>query len=41
VRPDNDRSLAVCRRLGLTHLGATDRYYEQTLELFRVRRGGE
>jgi RimJ/RimL family protein N-acetyltransferase len=36
VRPDNKRSLAVCRRLGLTHLGRTDRWYGQALELFRT-----
>jgi RimJ/RimL family protein N-acetyltransferase len=35
VRPDNERSLAVCRRLGMTHLGPSDRWYGQTLELFR------
>jgi RimJ/RimL family protein N-acetyltransferase len=39
VRPDNDRSLAVCRRLGMEHLGRTTRYYGLELELFRVRRG--
>jgi RimJ/RimL family protein N-acetyltransferase len=37
VRPDNERSLAVCRRLGMTHLGPSDRWYGHTLELFRVR----
>jgi RimJ/RimL family protein N-acetyltransferase len=36
VRPDNERSLAVCRRLGMTHLGSSDRWYGQTLELFRT-----
>jgi RimJ/RimL family protein N-acetyltransferase len=36
VRPDNERSLAVCRRLGLAHLGPSDRWYGQTLELFRI-----
>jgi RimJ/RimL family protein N-acetyltransferase len=36
VRPDNERSLAVCRRLGLTHLGRSDRWYGQTLEVFRT-----
>jgi RimJ/RimL family protein N-acetyltransferase len=34
VNPINARSLAVVRRLGMTPLGQTDRYYEQTLELF-------
>ncbi len=38
VDPDNGRSLAVCRRLGMTHLGQTDRYYDLTLELFELRR---
>jgi len=41
VRPDNERSLAVCRRLGMTHLGPSDRWYGQTLELFRSRVGAE
>lgn len=39
VRPDNHRSLAVCRRLDMEHLGRTTRYYGLELELFRVRRG--
>ena len=36
VDPDNDRSQAVCRRLGMTHLGQTERYYELALELFEL-----
>jgi RimJ/RimL family protein N-acetyltransferase len=38
VDPDNDRSRAVCRRLGMTHLGQTDRYYGLALELFELDR---
>ena len=30
----NDASQAVCRRLGMTHLGRTNRYYDTTKELF-------
>jgi RimJ/RimL family protein N-acetyltransferase len=37
VYPDNAKSIAVCRRLGMTHLGQTDRFYGVTLELFRLR----
>lgn len=36
--PENTVSQAVCRRLGMTHLGSTDRYYDLTCELFRVTR---
>ncbi len=36
VRPDNEPSLAVCRRLGMTPLGRTDRWYDTELELFRA-----
>lgn len=36
VEPANHRSLAVCRRLGMTHLGQTDRYFGLTLELFHI-----
>lgn len=42
VRPDNRKSQAVCRRLGMRHLGRTGRYYELELELFHLlapRRG--
>src|SRR5690242_16899655 len=36
--PDNVASQRVCRRIGLEHVGQTDRYYNSTLELFEVRR---
>jgi RimJ/RimL family protein N-acetyltransferase len=38
VDPDNVRSQAVCRRLGMTHLGQTSQYYGLTLELFELTR---
>lgn len=37
VRPGNEPSLAVCRRLGMTPLGRTDRWYGVELEAFRIR----
>jgi RimJ/RimL family protein N-acetyltransferase len=37
VDSDNVRSQAVCRRLGMTHLGQTDAYYGLVLELFELR----
>jgi RimJ/RimL family protein N-acetyltransferase len=39
VRPDNERSIAVCRRLGMAALGRTTRYYHSELELFLARPG--
>jgi len=36
VRPGNNASIAVCRRLGMEHLGRTGRYYGIDLELFRL-----
>jgi RimJ/RimL family protein N-acetyltransferase len=36
VRPDNHRSQAVCRRLGMRHLGRTSVYYDMELELFHL-----
>lgn len=33
---DNEPSLAVARRLGMTHEGSTDRYYGKELELFSL-----
>jgi RimJ/RimL family protein N-acetyltransferase len=38
VDPDNVRSLNVCRRLGMRHLGQTSRYYGLTLEYFELIR---
>jgi RimJ/RimL family protein N-acetyltransferase len=38
VDPENVRSLAVCKRLGLTYLGQTSEYFGLTLELFELRR---
>lgn len=36
VRPGNERSLAVCRRLGMQLLGRTTRWYDVELEAFRL-----
>jgi RimJ/RimL family protein N-acetyltransferase len=36
VRPGNAASIAVCERLGMEHLGLTDRYYGTELALFRI-----
>lgn len=38
IYPANTASRAVCRRLGMTDLGPTDRYYGLTCELFRIPR---
>jgi RimJ/RimL family protein N-acetyltransferase len=38
VDPDNYRSLAVCKRLDMTHLGQTSEYFGLTLELFELLR---
>ncbi|GAA1243407.1 GNAT family N-acetyltransferase [Kitasatospora nipponensis] len=38
VRPGNDPSMAVCRRLGMEPLGRTDRWYGSELEAFLLRR---
>jgi RimJ/RimL family protein N-acetyltransferase len=38
VDPDNARSLSVCGRLGMRHLGQTDQYYGLTLECFELTR---
>jgi RimJ/RimL family protein N-acetyltransferase len=36
VRPGNEPSLAVCRRLGMTPLGRMRRWYDVDLEAFRL-----
>lgn len=36
VRPWNERSIAVTRRLGMTPLGRTNEYYGKETELFRI-----
>lgn len=36
IHDGNDASMAVCRRIGMTHLGSTSRYYGIELELFRI-----
>jgi RimJ/RimL family protein N-acetyltransferase len=36
VKPDNPRSQAVARRLGMRHLGRTTRYHETEFELFHL-----
>jgi RimJ/RimL family protein N-acetyltransferase len=36
VRPENEASLNVCRRLGMEHLGQTSRWYDAVLEQFRL-----
>jgi RimJ/RimL family protein N-acetyltransferase len=36
IKPDNPRSQAVARRLGMRHLGRTTRYHETELELFHL-----
>lgn len=38
VDPDNVRSLSVCRRLGMRHLGQTSQYYGLALEHFELTR---
>ncbi|GAA1812617.1 hypothetical protein [Planosporangium flavigriseum] len=35
VRPDNEPSIAVCRRLGMAPLGRTSRWYGVEVEAFR------
>lgn len=39
VRPGNEPSMAVCRRLGMTPLGLVDRWYGMEAEGFRATSG--
>ena len=41
LRPDNAPSAAVCRRLGMTPLGRSSRWYDTELEVFRIRPASE
>ncbi|MDX6286325.1 MAG: hypothetical protein QOG53_1810 [Frankiales bacterium] len=36
VNTENTPSLNVARKIGMTHLGQTDRYYDRTLEFFEL-----
>jgi RimJ/RimL family protein N-acetyltransferase len=36
VRPGNEASIAVCRRLGMLPLGRLRRWYDVELEAFRL-----
>jgi len=38
VDPANTPSMAVCRRIGMTHLGRTEQFYERSLEYFSKAR---
>jgi len=38
TNPDNERSQAVCGRLGMTDLGLRDDWYDTTLRAFTVKR---
>ena len=37
VRPGNERSSSVARRLGMEYVGRTDKYYGMHAELYRLR----
>lgn len=41
VRPNNARGAATARRLGMTWVGETDKYYGLRLEVFRLRPSDE
>ena len=36
--PQNTRSMSVCRRVGMRHLGRTDKFYNMLTELFAIGR---
>ena len=39
VRPRNERGVATARRVGMEWVGETDKYYDLTLQVFRLRKG--
>lgn len=38
VRPGNDRGVATARRVGMEWVGETDKYYNLTLEVYRLNK---
>jgi RimJ/RimL family protein N-acetyltransferase len=39
VRPGNARAVAVARRIGMEWVGETEKYYDLTLQVYRLRHG--
>jgi RimJ/RimL family protein N-acetyltransferase len=39
VRPRNERGIATARRVGMEWVGETDKYYDLTLQVYRLRKG--
>ncbi len=39
VRPHNVKGAATARRVGMEWVGVTEKYYDRTLEVYRLRRG--
>ena len=39
VRPRNERGVATARRVGMEWVGETDKYYDLSLQVFRLRKG--
>jgi RimJ/RimL family protein N-acetyltransferase len=37
ARPKNDRAIATARRIGMEWVGETDKYYDLTLQVYRIR----
>jgi RimJ/RimL family protein N-acetyltransferase len=37
ARPHNDRAIATAKRLGMEWVGETDKYYDLTLQVYRIR----
>lgn len=37
--PDNTSAIATARRLGMEWVGETDKYYDRTLQVYRIRPG--
>ncbi|GAA0535890.1 N-acetyltransferase [Saccharopolyspora subtropica] len=39
TRPDNTRAIATAERIGMEWVGETDKYYDTTLQVYRIRQG--